>query len=148
MKARYGFFQRFGKEYRTQKSEIDKTVKGLEKTQKLLQDKTRYNILKTYDERGVKMSVSERMELRKLTKSVEKGELKNWQPPKAIIEKANEQTAVREDKPMKAPVVRQLDISDKLYKAKEKEAPVKEEAQAQKTAEKQEKVQEEPNLEK
>ena len=148
LKARYGFFQRFGKEYRTQKSEIDKTVKDLEKTQKLLQDKTRYNILKTYDERGVKMSVSERMELRKLTKSMEKGDLKNWEQTKALIEKANEPTAVKaEEKPTKTPVVKQLDISDKLYKAKEKEAPVKEEAQVQKTVEKGVKEQETPDLE-
>ena len=74
--------------------------------------------------------------------------MKNWQPPKAIIEKANEPTAVKaEEKPTKTPVVKQLDISDKLYKAKEKETPVKEEAQVQKTVEKEVKAQETPDLE-
>ena len=147
LKKQYGFFQRFSKEYRTQKSELDKTVKDLEKSKKLLQDKTRYNILKTYNERGIKMSMSERMEFKKLTKSMEKGDLKNWEQTKALIEKANEPTAVKaEEKPTKEPVVRQLDISDKLYKAKEKEAPVKEETQVQKTVEKEERVQEGPDL--
>ena len=147
LKKQYGFFQRFSKEYRTQKSELDKTVKDLEKSKKLLQDKTRYNILKTYNERGIKMSMSERMEFKKLTKSMEKGDLKNWEQTKALIEKANEPTAIKaEEKPTKEPVVRQLDISDKLYKAKEKEAPVKEETQVQKTVEKEERVQEGPDL--
>jgi hypothetical protein len=87
------------------------------------------------------------MELKKLTKSMEKGDLKNWEQTKALIEKANEPTAVKaEEKPTKEPVVRQLDISDKLYKAKEKEAPVKEETQVQKTVEKEERIQEGPDL--
>ena len=143
LKKEYGFFQRFGKEYRTQKAEIGKTIKQLETSKTLLENQAKYNILKTYEDRGVQMTSSERRELRSLTKEAQsKGYLKEWNDERAGLTKPNEGVQKTEAKETKTPTVKQLDLSEQIHKPKE--APVQEIAPQEKVVEK---VVEGPNLE-
>lgn len=155
LNKKYGLFGRlFNGEYKKSAKEIDQKLEGLKKTYKSELDKAKYDVLKTYQEKGLKMTGSEISELKSLTKNATKtGDLQKWDQERAEekrkVEEYNKTPDEVVEKSQKTEQIEattiQLDLGAYI-RNKTVEQPVKEEAKVQNTLEKEQKVQEGPEL--
>ena len=144
LNKQYGVLSRmFDSKYKEAAKDINQKMEGLQKTYKAEQDKAKYDILKTYQEKGLKLSRSETNELKSLTKEAAKtGDLKKWD-----MERAEEKRKIEEynraPEEMEAPQAsekkvastKQLDLSEQIHKPKIKEQPVEPVAEAERKKE-------------
>jgi hypothetical protein len=152
LSKQHGFFGRlFNSEYRASVKEIDQKLKGLKEEYTAEKNKARYDILKTYAEKGLSLTRAESRELNSLVKNAAKtGNLGVWDQERAEerrkIDEYNrtfeEQEPVAEEK---VATTTQLDLGEKLHKPKVIEQPTKE-APTEKVME-QEKAREEQDVE-
>ena len=152
LSKQHGFFGRlFNSEYRASVKEIDQKLKGLKEEYTAEKNKARYDILKTYAEKGLSLTRAESRELNSLVKNAAKtGNLGVWDQERAEerrkIDEYNrtfeEQAPVAEEK---VATTTQLDLGEKLHKPKVIEQPTKE-APTEKVME-QEKAREEQDIE-
>ena len=144
LNKQYGVLSRmFDSKYKEAAKDINQKMEGLQKMYKAEQDKAKYDILKTYQEKGLKLSRSETNELKSLTKEAAKtGDLKKWD-----MERAEEKRKIEEynraPEEMEAPQAsekkvastKQLDLSEQIHKPKIKEQPVEPVAEAERKKE-------------
>ena len=158
LKKQHGFFTRvFSSKYRESAKEIDQKIDGLRKAYKSEQDKARYDILKTYQEKGLAMTRSEANELKSLTKEAAKtGDLQKWDKERAEekrkIEEYNKTFYGTEmEKPQETkesvPTTTQLDLGARIHNHKTVEQPIKEETVKENTIAKEQKTLEEKDIE-
>ena len=147
LKKQYGLFSRmFSTEYKEQKASLDKKLDTCRKNYDAALKQTRYDILKTYQEKDLHLKRSERRELNALTKDAEKtGQLKKWdterEEEKKLLSELNSKETEKTQDEEKVASTKQLDLGDKLNKTKTVEQPQKE-TQIEKSKEKEKTVEE------
>ena len=158
LKKQHGFFTRvFSSKYRASAKEIDQKIDGLRKAYKSEQDKARYDILKTYQEKGLAMTRSEANELKSLTKEAAKtGDLQKWDKERAEekrkIEEYNKtfygsEMEKAQETEKNVPTTTQLDLGARIHNHKTVEQPIKEETVKENTIAKEQKTLEEKDIE-
>ena len=135
LKKRFGFVQRiFGRTYKNQKAFLDRNIGLCRKSYELMLNKTKYDILKTYQEKGLALTKAEAKELNTIVKdATATGRIKDWDEEraqdKARLDEMNAKWLPQEEKPQA--VKTQLDLGAQIHKIKtvdeaQKEAPVQE----------------------
>lgn len=158
LNKQYGVLSRmFDSKYKEAAKDINQKMEGIQKTYKAEQDKAKYDILKTYQEKGLKLSRSEANELKSLTKEAAKtGDLQKWDKERAEekrkIEEYNKAFDGTEmEKPQETeknvPTTTQLDLGARIHNHKTVEQPIKEETVKENTIAKEQKTPEEKDIE-
>ena len=153
LRKHYGFISRFfNANYKAKVHLLEHHEDLIRKNYQNKLNETKYDILKTYQEKGLALTKEETRELNNLTKNgTVTGKIMEWDGARARekhkLDEINSKWNPQKEQP-KAPVKTQLDLSEKIHTAKAKEQPVKEDVQIQKTKEIEEKVKEETDLEK
>jgi hypothetical protein len=158
LNKQYGVLSRmFDSKYKEAAKDINQKMEGLQKTYKAEQDKAKYDILKTYQEKGLKLSRSEANELKSLTKEATKtGDLQKWDKERAEekrkIEEYNKTFSGSEmekaqETEKNVPTTTQLDLGARIHNHKTVEQPIKEETVKENTIAKEQKTLEEKNIE-
>ena len=158
LNKQYGVLSRmFDSKYKEAAKDINQKMEGIQKTYKAEQDKAKYDILKTYQEKGLKLSRSEANELKSLTKEAAKtGDLQKWDKERAEekrkIEEYNKTFDGTEmEKPQETeknvPTTTQLDLGARIHNRKTVEQPIKEETIKENTIAKEQKTPEEKDIE-
>ena len=156
---KYGFFGRFfNQHYKNEKTLIEHDIEyGRQKYNDVL-NKTKYDIYKTYQEKGLAFTKAEKKEFDNIVKDATRnGKIKGWDEERAAEKKKldefnakwleNEEPEYNEEYYQERTVI-QLDLSDRIHTSKHQEQPVKDEAQIAKEKEAEQKIQEEQDLEK
>jgi hypothetical protein len=132
LKKEYNFIKRiFSKEYKEKLADIDAKIDEVRKTYQDEKDKIRLDVLKTYKQKGIPMTLKEKVEMNELNEKI----------------KLSEQNKAKEESQKEAPEAEKvakktaLDLSDKIRQPKAKEVTVKEEPKIEKDIVKEEKVQ-------
>jgi hypothetical protein len=156
---KYGFFGRFfNQHYKNEKTLIEHDIEyGRQKYNDVL-NKTKYDIYKTYQEKGLAFTKAEKKEFDNIVKDATRnGKIKGWDEERAAEKKKldefnakwleNEEPEYNEEYYQERTVI-QLDLRDRIHTSKQQEQPVKDEAQIAKEKEAEQKIQEEQDLEK
>lgn len=133
LKKEYNFIKRiFSKEYKEKLADIDAKIDEVRRTYQDEKDKIRLDVLKTYKQKGIPMTLKEKVEMNELNEKI----------------KLSEQNKAKEESQKEAPEAEKvakktaLDLGDKIHQSKAKEVTVKEEPKIEKDIVKEEKVQE------
>lgn len=152
LKQRYGIVGRiFNRDYKNQKAFLERHIKLCAKRYELCLKKTKYDILKTYEEKGLALTKEERRELNTLVSDGSRtGKIKDWDEERAQEKRRQDEMNAKWKSPEEKPQAtkRQLDLGDKLHKAKVQEETVKETDAPQKEKEIGQRGDEDPNLSK
>ena len=158
LNKQYGAFARmFNSKYKEAAKDINQKMEGLQKTYKAEQDKAKYDILKTYQEKGLAFTKAEKKEFDAIVKEATRnGKIKEWDgdrdKEKRKIEEYNKTFYGSEmEKPQETeknvPTTTQLDLGAMLNNKKTVEQPIKEETVKENTIAKEQKTLEEKDIE-
>ena len=154
----YGFFERlFSPHYKGRKLLLENDLAYGRKKYETELKKTKYDIYKTYQEKGLAFTKAEKKEFDSIVKEATRnGTIKGWDEKRAEEKKKldefnakwleNEEPQAVEQ-PKEAKTI-QLDLGEKIHAPKVKEQPAKEEAHIEKAKEVEVKVNENLDLEK
>lgn len=150
---KYGFFGRFfNQHYKNEKTMLENDIDFGSKKYDSELKKTKYDIYKTYQEKGLALTRKESKELNDIVKEATRnGNIKKWDEGRAQEKKRLDEMNAKwlepdvVEEPVQATVT-QLDLGDKLHKTVEKEETVQKTPDM--TIEKEQKIKEENDLEK
>ena len=160
LKKQYGFFARlFNKEYKGKMEKIKEGLAGVRNSYKTAKKETQYLALKEFEDKDLSMTRKERKALAAIVKNTSPALVRIWdsmrQTEKEAYERAGQthetydQISERENAKLARFKERhQLDLGDKIHKPVEKTETVRETSVKEKEIEKEQKVQEGPDLEK
>ena len=164
LKKQYGFFARlFNKEYKGKMEKIKEGLASVRESYKTAKKETQYLALKEFEDKDLSMTRKERKALAAIVKETSPALVRIWdstrQTEKEAYERAGQayeaydhirdQIRERENAWLaRAKERKQLDLGDKIHKPVEKTETVREPSVKEKEIEKEQKVQEGPDLEK
>ena len=160
LKKQYGFFARlFNKEYKGKMEKIKEGLAGVRDSYENAKKETQYRALKEFEDKDLTMTRKEMKALAAIVKNTSPALVRIWdsarQTEKEAYERAGQgyetydQIRERENaKLARFKERKQLDLGDKIHKPVEKTETVRETSVKEKEIEKEQKVQEEPDLEK
>ena len=164
LKKQYGFFSRlFNKEYKGKMEKIKEGLASVRESYKTAKKETQYLALKEFEDKDLSMTRKERKALAAIVKETSPALVRIWdstrQTEKEAYERAGQayeaydhirdQIRERENAWLaRAKERKQLDLGDKIHKPVEKTETVREPSVKEKEIEKEQKVQEGPDLEK
>ena len=160
LKKQYGFFARlFNKEYKGKMEKIKEGLASVRDSYETAKKETQYRALKEFEDKDLSMTRKEMKTLDAIVKNTSPALVRIWdstrQTEKEAFERAGQayetydhirerenarQASLKEKK--------QLDLGDKIHKPVEKTETVRENSVKEKEIEKEQKVQETPDLEK
>ena len=154
----YGFFERlFSPHYKSRKVLLENDLDYGRKKYDMVLKKTKYDIYKTYQEKGLAFTKAEKKEFDAIVKEANRnGNIKGWDEERAAEKKKLDEFNAKwleneEPEYIEQPrevIKTQLDLGAIIHKPKVQEEAQKQQDQVEKTVEKEQKVQEEPDLEK
>ena len=157
---KYGFFGRFfNQHYKNEKTMLENDIDFGSKKYDSDLKKTKYDIYKTYQEKGLALTKKESKELNNIVKEATRtGKIKEWnearEQEKKRLDEMNkkwlepDEVSEPQAPEIKVPSTKQLDLSAQIHKPKIQETPQKQKEEVEKTVEKEQKVQKGPDLEK
>ena len=160
LKKQYGFFARlFNKEYKGKMEKIKEGLASVRDSYKTAKTEIQYRALKEFEDKDLSMTRKEMKALDAIVKNTSPALVRIWdstrQTEKEAYERAGQayekydDIAERENaKLARFKERKQLDLGDKIHKPKVMETPQKQEAQVEKSVEKEQKAIDEPDLEK
>ena len=160
LKKQYGFFARlFNKEYKGKMEKIKEGLASVRDSYNTAKKETQYRALKEFEDKDLSMTRKEKKALAAIVKNTSPALVRIWdsarQTEKESYERAGQvretydQMAERENAKLARFKERtQLDLGDKIHKPVEKKETVRETSVKEKEIEKEQKVQEGPDLEK
>ena len=160
LKKQYGFFARlFNKEYKGKMEKIKEGLASVRDSYKTAKQETQYRALKEFEDKDLSMTRKEMKTLDAIVKNTSPALVRIWdsarQTEKESYERAGQvretydQMAERQNaKLARFKERKQLDLGDKIHKPVEKTETVRETSVKEKEIEKEQKVQEGPDLEK
>ena len=161
LKKQYGFFARlFNKEYKGKMEKIKEGLASVRDSYKTAKQETQYRALKEFQDKDLWMTRKEMKALDAIVKNTSPALVRIWdstrQKEKEAYERAgqayktNDQLLKEQEEARLARVSakKQLDLGDKIHKPVEKTETVRETSVKEKEIEKEQKVQEGPDLEK
>ena len=160
LKKQYGFFARlFNKEYKGKMEKIKEGLASVRDSYKAAKQETQYRALKEFEDKDLAMTRKEMKTLAAIVKNTSPALVRIWdstrQTEKEAFERAGQvnetydQMIERENaKLARFKERKQLDLGDKIHKPVEKTETVRETSVKEKEIEKEQKVQEIPDLEK
>ena len=157
LKKQYGFFARlFNKEYKGKMEKIKEGLASVRNSYKTAKKETQYRALKEFEDKDLSMTRKEMKALDAIVKNTSPALVRIWdstrQTEKEAFERAGQtydEIAERENaKLARFKERKQLDLGDKIHKPVEKTETVRETSVKEKEIEKEQKVQEGPDLEK
>ena len=160
LKKQYGFFARlFNKEYKGKMEKIKEGLAGVRNSYKTAKKEIQYRALKEFEDKDLMMTRKEMKTLDAIVKNTSPALVRIWdstrQTEKEAFERAGQgyktydEIAERENaKLARFKEKTQLDLGDKIHKPVEKTETVRETSVKEKEIEKEQKVQEGPDLEK
>ena len=154
----YGFFERLiSPHYKRRKVLLENDLDYGRKKYDMVLKKTKYDIYKTYQEKGLAFTKAEKKEFDAIVKEATRnGNVKGWDEERAAEKKKLDEFNAKwleneEPEYIEQPrevIKTQLDLGAIIHKPKVQEEAQKQQDQVEKTVEKEQKVQEEPDLEK
>ena len=160
LKKQYGFFARlFNKEYKGKMEKIKEGLAGVRDSYKTAKKETQYRALKEFEDKDLMMTRKEMKALDAIVKNTSPALVRIWdstrQTEKEAFERAGQAYEaydhIRErenERLARLKERKQLDLGDKIHKPVEKTETVRETSVKEKEIEKEQKVQEGPDLEK
>ena len=157
LKKQYGFFARlFNKEYKGKMEKIKEGLAGVRDSYQTAKKEIQYRALKEFEDKDLSMTRKEMKALDAIVKNTSPALVRIWdstrQTEKEAFERAGQtydEIAERENaKLARFKERKQLDLGDKIHKPVEKTETVRETSVKEKEIEKEQKVQEIPDLEK
>ena len=160
LKKQYGFFSRlFNKEYKGKMEKIKEGLASVRDSYKTAKTEIQYRALKEFEDKDLSMTRKEMRALDAIVKNTSPALVRIWdstrQTEKEAFERAGQgyktydEIAERENaKLARFKEKKQLDLGDKIHKPVEKTETVRETSVKEKEIEKEQKVQEGPDLEK
>ena len=163
LKKQYGFFARlFNKEYKGKMEKIKEGLAGVRNSYETAKKETQYRALKEFEDKDLSMTRKEMKALAAIVKDTPPALVRIWdstrQTEKETYERAAQaygaygtydQMVERENEKLaRFKERKQLDLGDKIHKTAEKTETVRETSVKEKEIEKEQKVQEGPDLEK
>ena len=160
LKKQYGFFARlFNKEYKGKMEKIKEGLASVRDSYNTAKKETQYRALKEFEDKDLSMTRKEKKALAAIVKNTSPALVRIWdsmrQTEKETYERAGQayekydQIRERENTRLDSLKQRkQLDLGDKIHKPAEKTETVRETSVKEKESEKEQKVQEGPDLEK
>ena len=159
LKKKYGFFGRlFNKRCRAEMNRINKDLKGVSETYKMAKLETQYYVLKEFKDKDLLMTDKEKKTLASIEKTVGPRVKDTWDARRQNEKEVNERAAKayqtydeflkeKEDARLaRLSAKTQLDLGDKIHKTAVKTETVREASAKEKEVEKEQKVQEGPEL--
>ena len=160
LKKQYGFFARlFNKEYKGKMEKIKEGLAGVRNSYKTAKKEIQYRALKEFEDKDLSMTRKEMKALAAIVKDTPPALVRIWdstrQTEKEAFERAGQAYEkydyIRErenERLARLKERKQLDLGDKIHKPVEKTETVRETSVKEKEIEKEQKVQEGPDLEK
>ena len=161
LKKQYGFFARlFNKEYKGKMEKIKEGLASVRDSYKNAKKETQYRALKEFEDKDLTMTRKEMKALDAIVKNTSPALVRIWdstrQTEKEVYERASQAYKTydqlkkeKEDERLgRTNAKKQLDLGDKIHKPVEKTETVRETSVKEKEIEKEQKVQESPDLEK
>ena len=161
LKKQYGFFSRlFNKEYKEKMEKIKEGLASVRDSYKTAKKETQYRALKEFQDKDLWMTKKETKALDAIVKNTSPALVRIWdserQTEKEAFKRAgqayktyDELLKEKEDERLaRVSAKKQLDLGDKIHKPVEKTETVRETSVKEKEIEKEQKVQEGPDLEK
>ena len=157
LKKQYGFFARlFNKNYKAKMEKINEGLKNVQTSYKVAKQEAQYYVLKEFEDKGLTMTKKEKKALAKIVKETAPALRGIWDSTR----KNEKETIARQDeayssyeyiargekRPDHLSATKQLDLKEHIHQPKVQEAPLKQEPQNEKSIEKEQKVQEGPEL--
>ena len=161
LKKQYGFFARlFNKEYKGKMEKIKEGLASVRDSYKTAKKETQYRALKEFEDKDLSMTRKEMKALNAIVKNTSPALVRIWdstrQTEKEAFERAGQayktydqlQKEKEDERLGRINAKKQLDLGDKIHKPVEKTETVRETSVKEKEIEKEQKVQETPDLEK
>ena len=160
LKKQYGFFARlFNKEYKGKMEKIKEGLAGVRDSYKAAKNETQYRALKEFEDKDLTMTRKEMKALAAIVKNTSPALVRIWDSTRQTEKEAYERAGqayeaydhIRERENERLAHLKerkQLDLGDKIHKPVEKTETVRETSVKEKEIEKEQKVQEGPDLEK
>ena len=161
LKKQYGFFSRlFNKEYKEKMEKIKEGLASVRDSYKTAKKETQYRALKEFQDKDLWMTKKETKALDAIVKNTSPALVRIWdserQTEKEAFKRAGQAYKTydellkekEEERQARASAKKQLDLGDKIHKPVEKTETVRETSVKEKEIEKEQKVQEIPDLEK
>ena len=161
LKKQYGFFARlFNKEYKGKMEKIKEGLASVRDSYKTAKKETQYRALKEFEDKDLAMTRKEMKALDAIVKNTSPALVRIWdstrQTEKEAFERAGQayktydqlQKEKEDERLGRTNAKKQLDLGDKIHKPVEKTETVRETSVKEKEIEKEQKVQESPDLEK
>ena len=160
LKKQYGFFARlFNKEYKGKMEKIKEGLAGVRESYKTAKNETQYRALKEFQDKDLSMTRKELKTLDAIVKNTPPALVRIWDSARQNEKEAYERAGqayksydhIRERENAKLARFKerkQLDLGDKIHKPAEKTETVRKTSVKEKEIEKEQKVQETPDLEK
>ena len=160
LKKQYGFFARlFNKEYKGKMEKIKEGLAGVRNSYKTAKKETQYRALKEFEDKDLMMTRKEMKALDAIVKNTSPALVRIWDSRRQTEKEAYERAGqayqaydhIRERENARLASLKekkQLDLGDKIHKPVEKTETVRETSVKEKEIEKEQKVQEGPDLEK
>ena len=160
LKKQYGFFARlFNKEYKGKMEKIKEGLASVRDSYKTAKNEIQYRALKEFEDKDLSMTRKEMKTLDAIVKNTSPALVRIWDSTRQTekeayaragqVHETYEQISKRENEKLARFKERtQLDIGDKIHKPVEKTETVRETSVKEKEIENEQKVQEEPDLEK
>ena len=157
LKKQYGFFARlFNKEYKEKMEKIKEGLAGVRDSYKTAKKEIQYRALKEFEDKDLSMTRKEMKALDAIVKDTPPALVRIWDSTRQTEKEAYERAGQSYDtiterenaKLARSKERKQLDLGDKIHKPVEKTETVRETSVKEKEIEKEQKVQEGPDLEK
>ena len=160
LKKQYGFFSRlFNKEYKEKMEKIKEGLASVRDSYKTAKQETQYRALKEFEDKDLTMTRKEMKALDAIVKNTSPALVRIWDSTRQTEKEAYERSGqayeaydhIRERENARLASLKerkQLDLGDKIHKPVEKKETVRETSVKEKEIEKEQKVQEGPDLEK
>ena len=161
LKKKYGFFGRlFNKRCRAEMKRINQNLKEIPQSYKQAKMETQYYVLKEFQDKDLTMTAKEKKALASIEKDIHPYIKNEWDRRREKEKEVNERASQayktydqlkkeKEDERLgRTNAKKQLDLGDKIHKPVEKTETVRETSVKEKEIEKEQKVQEGPDLEK
>lgn len=160
LKKQYGFFARlFNKEYKGKMEKIKEGLAGVRESYKTAKNETQYRAIKEFQDKDLSMTRKELKTLNAIVKNTPPALVRIWDSARQTEKEAYERAGqayksydhIRERENARLARFnerKQLDLGDKIHKPAEKTETVRETSVKEKEIEKEQKVQESPDLEK
>ena len=153
LKKQYGFFARlFNKEYKGKMEKIKEGLSSVRDSYKTAKKEIQYRALKEFEDKDLSMTRKEMKALAAIVKDTPPALVRIWdstrQTEKEAYERAAQSYDTMSERENRFKERKQLDLGDKIHKPVEKTETVRETSVKEKEIEKEQKVQEGPDLEK